>query len=43
MSLFSHLQEARLFMVEHNILFEMVFCGEDKKFHMVWDAPNPKA
>jgi len=37
------LQEARLFMVEHNILFGMVFHGKDKKLCLVWDAPNPKA
>jgi hypothetical protein len=43
MSLFSHLQEARLFVVEHNILFGTVFRGEDKKLRVVWDAPDPEA
>jgi len=43
MSLFSHLQEARLFVVEHNMLFGTVFHGEDKKLCVVWDAPDPKA
>jgi len=43
MLLFSHLQEARLFMVEHNILFGTVFHGKDKKLCMVWDASDPKA
>jgi hypothetical protein len=40
MTLFSHLTEARLFTVENDVSFGMVFRGEDKMLRVVWDTPS---